>query len=286
MTDLEITRPALADYDEIQQLWVSAFGDSPDYVRFFLKKGDPSETGLLLRSGGRAASMLFLLPSVLRLEGRFYPCRYLYAAATHPEFQGRGFFSLLEEEACRLSREEGVDFIGLVPAAPSLFRFYQKFGYRIRFYQNQSLLAGGKDPGEALRITPCSADDFLRLRWEWLQKRPVFFEFASPFDRYRYEELRYAGGEVFLAEWGEESGYFAGEMTDRVYRIRETSLSLRLLSGIGERMRSQRGFRQITLSGGTGIGVRRPYGMLKCLNTAIPSVQYARADGLMSLMLN
>lgn len=286
MTDLEIIRPGSGNLEEVESLWESAFGDPPDYIRFFLRKGDPTETGLLLRQEGQTAAMLFLLPSVLRLEGRFYPCRYLYAAATHPDFRGQGLFRMLEEEACRISREEGVDFIGVVPAGPSLFRFYQKLGYRTRFYQNHSLLAGGRDPGRTLRITDCPVDDFLRLRWEWLQKRPVFFEFASPFDRYRYEELRYAGGEVFLAEWGEESGYFAGEPAGSAYRIRETSLSLRMLSGIGERLRSQRGFRQIVLSGGTGVGARRPYGMLKCLNPEIPAAQYARTDGLMSLMLN
>ncbi len=74
-----------------------------------------------LRSDGEVAAMLFVLPCMLWLDGKSYPCRYIYAAATAEKFRGRGFMSKL------LAEQEGI--IILKPASEALIHFYAERGF-------------------------------------------------------------------------------------------------------------------------------------------------------------
>lgn len=73
----------------------------------------------------QVVSMLFELPVTLIKEGERLPLCYVYAAATHPDYRGRGLASRLVEEAC--ARHPRVI---LRPAEEGLQAFYGRLGFK------------------------------------------------------------------------------------------------------------------------------------------------------------
>lgn len=88
------------------------FSECFEYCRFY-------------KTEDKVASMLFLLPIELTVDGKKINGSYLYAAATAPEYRSRGFMGRLLERA-----KEECDFILLRPAESSLIDYYASFGFQ------------------------------------------------------------------------------------------------------------------------------------------------------------
>lgn len=80
--------------------------------------------------GEEVVSALYLLP----VDYRGTPGYYLYAAATHPAFRGRGLMRRLIAQALSGARAEGAQFVYLCPCEPSLYRFYEPLGFTQTLY--------------------------------------------------------------------------------------------------------------------------------------------------------
>lgn len=63
---------------------------------------------------------------------------YLYAAATLPEYRGRGIMTELISYANNDARQNGASFCALMPASRSLFSYYEKSGY-FKFFNNANV---------------------------------------------------------------------------------------------------------------------------------------------------
>lgn len=118
---------------QLKDVWRSSFGDYDDYINLFMKNRLASSVPLVCKVDGKIVSVLYLLSGGVRFKNKVLSAEYVYAAATLPEYRGKGYMAELLQEARKFSEAKGSDLICLVPASESLFSFYEKFGYTTVF---------------------------------------------------------------------------------------------------------------------------------------------------------
>ncbi|MFI3251464.1 MAG: GNAT family N-acetyltransferase [Eubacteriales bacterium] len=122
-----ITRPSVKeDLIALEKIWWLAFGDSERYIDNFFKNYYRENRVLVLEEDGEVLAMTAWFPSSIA------GCRiaYLYAVATHPIAQGKGYASQLLQYTFEYL-EVDMRFLGAstVPATPELFNFFEKLGF-------------------------------------------------------------------------------------------------------------------------------------------------------------
>ncbi len=111
--------------NELIEIWKQSFGDSEEYIKMFFAWNLAKTTVLVYEVDGKAVSVAYLLPVTYERAGqKAVPCRYLYAAATLPEYRGRGYFG----EIMKVVREQISEPVLLVPGEASLVSYYEKQG--------------------------------------------------------------------------------------------------------------------------------------------------------------
>lgn len=129
-----IRRARPADKSAIFNIWRVCFGDSGEYINFFLDNGFDAASCLVFEEDGKAVSMLHILNAEYKTFSAVLPVQYIYAAATLPEFQGRGIMKHLLEAAEESGAENGCAFTWLLPGSASLYNYYAKLSYKTAFY--------------------------------------------------------------------------------------------------------------------------------------------------------
>lgn len=108
---------------DIVSLWKNVFGDTEEEILFFIENAKNADC-LALYKEKKIASMLFLVDcSINGKEGK-----YIYAACTKKEFEGRGLMTKLLDA----SKKFDYDFLCLIPASDSLVDFYNKRGFDMK----------------------------------------------------------------------------------------------------------------------------------------------------------
>ncbi len=74
---------------------------------------------------GQVVSMLFEIPCTLVTQEGEIPVCYVFAAATHPNYRGKGYATALVKETCARH-----SLVILRPAEESLVNFYGKMGFK------------------------------------------------------------------------------------------------------------------------------------------------------------
>lgn len=110
-------------------LWQEAFGDSEEYINFFLNTHSGCAFVPLVENS-ELLSALYLIDGELNGVDGFY----LFAAATFREHRSKGYMARLLKLAEEKAKQKGKSFIALVPAEKSLFDYYSRFGYQTAFY--------------------------------------------------------------------------------------------------------------------------------------------------------
>lgn len=118
-----------------KEIWQLCFGDPDNYIDFYFANRYKEQETLLLLHNEVIAAMLTMLPvTTVTPENRRFNTAMLYAIATHPEEQNKGFSTRLigYSNRCLLAKYQAISL--LVPAEEQLFEFYRKRGYRDGFY--------------------------------------------------------------------------------------------------------------------------------------------------------
>lgn len=280
--NLNLRRPAPSEYDVLRRLWMTAFGDSRETVDLFFSAVDPAAHALTAWDGTRLVSMLFLLPSVLTVDGVSYDAEYVYAVATDPEYRGQGAMTRLEQEAVRFARHAGASCLALVPASEELFRMYAKLGYRTRFFLGRIRVAPQLLPEG--RLESCGEEAFLAMRRAMLRGLSGSFDFYPSLCEFRFREFLFSGGEILCYSGRDGDGYLAGTLRNDAYYIAETSLPWGALSHAAGLLQRRLGVEKIFLTGKSGVSY--PFGMLKLLDDRLSYREAAKALPYMNLMLN
>ena len=115
--------------EELIRLWMKVFGDEREYVELLFQGEKEICDTFACYDGDSVCSALYLLDCTLKFDGKVYKGKYLYAAATDPEYRGKGIMGTLVAEAQAYCKEAGLDFISLVPANDGLYLYYERFGF-------------------------------------------------------------------------------------------------------------------------------------------------------------
>ncbi len=165
------------DLEDLYAIWRMAFSDSDEYIGNFFKYMYKDGYALVSRELGVAVACAYLLETQLVIKGRPFSAYYFYAAATHPNYRGRGHMAAIINEAEKLAVKRGIDFIILVPAEKSLFGYYQRFGFETKFYKR--VLSFSRDELSGLAAEPDLTDAFSLNIFETRQTALGMYDFLN-----------------------------------------------------------------------------------------------------------
>jgi predicted acetyltransferase len=114
-----------------KEIWHTCFDDQPAFVDwYFANRIKPHEVmGYFPAKGDRSLlADLHMAPYQLRLRNKLFPCAYLIALATRPEYRGRGIAKELLRHTLTHLAERGVCFSILLPFD---LGFYTRLGWGV-----------------------------------------------------------------------------------------------------------------------------------------------------------
>ena len=190
--------------DQLCDIWMMCFFDSIEYCRFFFSHYKTDKNTLVLTLGEEPVSMLSLLPASMYINGVKRKLAYIYAVATLPQFQKRGYSTKLLNYASDLLNENKILPI-LVPASDELKLFYAKKGYYPASYKKTIKLEIFTARG-VFSITGSNE--------EHLIKNNVDIALVD-ISANEYKNMR----DAFFAK----DGYIEWSLSDIEYRIKETA---------------------------------------------------------------
>lgn len=190
-----------ADTEQIIGLWQQCFGDSPDFISFYLQHHPFSEKTLLLAlEGDVVLSMLSLLPACFLCQGQQLPVRYVYAVGTDIRFRGQGLSTTLLDSAAQICRENNEAGLFLIPASQSLFSFYSARGFYNAFgLQTETLLPADfadAQPSGDIFLKPIAPEAIFPLRGRILGRHQPFIQWGTKALGYAVSATGAAGGDA------------------------------------------------------------------------------------------
>lgn len=201
----------LAQKDDLQrqkELWKICFGDEDDYIDFYFDNMYKQEQTAVLLWDEEIVAMATMIPAALVMEdNKRFDLSMLYAIATHPKFQGKGFSSQIMDFCHAYLENQNQDMSILVPAQESLFGFYEKKGYQDGFYirevtltRDQIMRPGGYQE-EGVIITPVTPSSYNIIRRAQL-KGKVYVDYANEEIAYQKQLCQKYGGDLYGLEVG------------------------------------------------------------------------------------
>jgi len=132
---LEVRFANKGEISRQKEIWKLCFGDHDDYINFYYANRYREEETVLLLKDGEISAMFTMIPvkTVMSDKHRINTVM-IYAVATHPKKQNRGFASSLMNFCDQYLKLNKQDLSILVPAKEHLFNYYRKRGYQNGFY--------------------------------------------------------------------------------------------------------------------------------------------------------
>jgi GNAT superfamily N-acetyltransferase len=221
------------DIPRLREIWKACFGDPDSYLDFYFANGFPLFKTVVDRTEDEITSMLTVVPAFYHKDGQCFDAAYLYAVGTAPEWRGMGIASRLLAETHELLRKDGIKVATLFPAEDSLYRFYEKLGYRGGFSVHEVRLKRKDCPPVACMVEDCEKDLFLEKSADFLRLRPVAMKFAAKSLGYFYEEVFATQGKVLWISSDALQGYAVCYKIKETLVLKETSLNGEQLKACG-----------------------------------------------------
>ncbi len=130
-----------SDRKALSRLWQSVFLEDEEITEYFFDNIFGDTITPVIRVDGKIASSLFLLDCKI---GE-YKGKCVYCAMTDYAQRGKGYMKTLLDYSYDLCKEQGFDFLFLVPAEKSLFDYYKKCGFK-DFGKRRSFVFDGTTP--------------------------------------------------------------------------------------------------------------------------------------------
>lgn len=227
-------RLALPEEENSQKtLWKLAFGDDDDYIDyFFQQKERVGAEMLVLLENGVLFSMVALFPVTLTLpEGETVSSSYIYALATHPEAQGRGYCHHLLAYVDAYLKGKGIASVTIVPAEASLHRFFGTNGFRECFGTRKVELLRymAKDVDPQASLSPVTHQDYNQLREQRLADS-FHVSYSDEMIAYQAGLCRMADSQLYQITIGAEQGCVAAEyLNEDTLLVKELLMAPHLL---------------------------------------------------------
>lgn len=140
---------------------------------------------------GKIVSMLYLLDCSIFDGNKTKKAKYLYAAATHPDYRGKGLMAELINKAVKQEQN-----IVTKPATESLFSFYEKFGFKVCSFKDEIRKEFKKEE-------TVDTKQYIKLRKELLKNIPHILLLDEEFT---LDGLTLYGKETYCAAVDDETG--------------------------------------------------------------------------------
>lgn len=205
-----MARPRGEDIPALKQIWKSAFGDPDSYIDFFFEHRFSTNRTLVAYEKDKPVSVLYVLPCTINLDGEPHPAGYIYAAATLPRKQNKGYMGNLLNYAKSFAREEGLSALVLRPGETSLYHYYERYGYRTFFQEStarftrKKLLSCAKT-GE--QILPASIETVTGFRSHYLDGWEGCIQWDGDAVQYALKENEFTGGKNIFVRCPQGAGY-------------------------------------------------------------------------------
>lgn len=152
------------DIPALKQLWKTVFGDPDHVIDYFFDRAVKTYDIYAYKTEGMIVSAFYLIDADIVECNTRKKAKYLYAAATLPAYRNNGFMGKMIEYAAAYLGALGYDYLFLCPAEESLFRYYDKFGFKPSFKEKYYTVT--KSDIDRLRSGRCfrSAVSYTALR--------------------------------------------------------------------------------------------------------------------------
>lgn len=203
---------------ELIKIWETCFGDSRAYIQMFLTHNFHRIKTVIRTQDGQAVSVAYLLPLTYEKKGQ-EPVKswYLYAAATLPEYRGRGYFA----EILVFIRKNIQEPVILVPAEASLVGYYEKQGFHrwLEQVSHERTADNKKDFGEVV-FQSLTAEEYVKERDKQFLTEG-YMKWSEPFMTYIFAENTFCGGAQVTVQTGNEAQSFLYRKDGEVLHITE-----------------------------------------------------------------
>lgn len=209
-------RPARPDEIARQkELWKLAFGDDDAYIDYFYAHTGESQV-LLLLEDGVVWTMVALFPVTVTLpQGESLSSAYIYALATHPEARKKGYGRFILNYVDFYLKESGKDCVTIVPAEPSLYRYFSTTGFEpacsTRKVELLRDMVAQPNPEDA--IVPTSPAQYSALR-ERMLEGSLHVTYGEALIAYQQGLSRMERGDLFHLTVTGQGGLAAAEYLD------------------------------------------------------------------------
>lgn len=129
------------DIPGLKEIWHISFGDSKEYIDMFMEHQFKNALTVVYEEDSKILSMFFLFRCDFSINEKTHPSFYLYAAATLPQYRGKGIMGKMLEFSKSYAAEKNFDFIILSPAEKSLYDYYSRFRFKACFKSKKITLA-------------------------------------------------------------------------------------------------------------------------------------------------
>lgn len=203
----------------LSRIWEECFGDSPEYIRFFMERRFPTCQSFVWLEQGEAVGAIYLLPCFLKGE----PVIYAYAGGVLPEYRNKGIFSKILESSIEFVKAENAVLV-LVPAVGTE-QFYWKRGFRPAF---SFCLLKCDCEGEILPVVfkNTSAKQYKQLRERAFQGL-CYLQWDEKAVEYAIEENQFCGGFAQSIIFDREYLLFGKKIANKL-EILETTLDYKV----------------------------------------------------------
>ncbi len=138
--------------NQLKQLYNAVFEDEADFCdRFFQRFYHPYNV-YCKTEGGKLCSALHVIDVTLKDKKEFYSAGYIFAAATYPEYRGKGYMGELIKDAIEGAKNKDTDMLFLIVAEEGLKEYYKRFGFVSVSDEKETELSASN--GEVDRIPP------------------------------------------------------------------------------------------------------------------------------------
>jgi predicted acetyltransferase len=220
--------------NDLERIWRLCFpSDSLEYVKFFFdNRYNPNKCIVYVdEEVGRPVAMIHLFDANITEDYDIVPVHYLYAAATRPDHQGRGYMGKLLRAAQQFAKARGVRYTVLAPGSYSLMKFYEKHKY-YRCFKNRvinmsrgemEIISDWKSHrGEGKNVTSKFTDkEIFTIRRECLIDREGYISWSYQAVSYAMRVHEVSGGSVLAVITNTDADYAFCEQEEETVRISE-----------------------------------------------------------------
>lgn len=220
---IEIRKARPEERQAVARLWGRVFGDDEAFLEDFYRLCVPYERLLVLVEDGVLRSILCAPEIGLRCpNGKALKSGYMYALATEPELRGRGFGKDMMRYGEVYLKGLGADCAVLVPAEPSLFRFFDELNYVPAFSHIRQELPAETVPAPAEADTMASAAPavYNAIRRRWLEGR-LYTDCGDDLVEFQRLLSRATGGDIWRLDLPGGTGCAAVELVAGTPTVKE-----------------------------------------------------------------